>query len=248
MPHPKERSVPHGVVLLVSILVLWHALHCSAWAQVGRTIRGTVLYPDGSAAPRATVTATTICDHASYRLVKQETTADDGSFSIESFGEDCYRYRLSANKSGDFWLETGDAASTSPQGVFYSGPNGTYPTVDVLSTASPPAPVTIELGQRGGKVDLQVWDRATSRFIYAILSIDRRPVEGKKFGSEEIATGMDGSLDTLFLPPGDYVASVVQYQCKGKEFWAAMPPEFRLPQPRGPPEVEYRDRCAAHRE
>ena len=73
-----------------------------------------------------------------------------------------------------------------------------------------------------------VWDAATARFIPAMLSIDHKAVEGKTFGSMDIATGEDGSADTLLLPPGEYVASVLQYQCGTKEYWAAVRPQFHL--------------------
>ena len=67
---------------------------------------------------------------------------------------------------------------------------------------------------------------AAGRFIYAELGIERKPAEAKKFGSMQIATGKDGSADTLLLPPGEYVASVLQYQCGTKEYWASAPPHF----------------------
>ncbi len=166
------------------------------------------------------VTAATTCEtgETGYHLVRQATAAADGTFSIPAFGEECQRYRLTADKRSDFWLETGDA-------VFYGSSNGTAPTLD-FSAVSASAPVTIVLGQRGGRIDFRVWDTATAHFIYAELGIERKLVEGKKFGSMWIATGKDGSVDTLLLPQGEYVASVLQYQCGDKEYWAAAPPQF----------------------
>ncbi len=181
-----------------------------------------VAFPDGTPVQGATVTATTICEsrEGGYRLVKQATTTPEGTFSIPAFGGGCNQYRLTAGRRADFWIETGDC-------VFCGGPNGKSPTVN-LSAASAPKPVTIVLGQRGGAIDFRVWDAATARFIPAMLSIDHKAVEGKTFGSMDIATGEDGSADTLLLPPGEYVASVLQYQCGTKEYWAAVRPQFHL--------------------
>jgi hypothetical protein len=204
---------------MVIFAFLW-ALQGSVWAQEISMLRGTVAFPDGTPVQEATVTATTICENgeAVYRLVKQATTTPEGTFSIPAFGGGCNQYRLTAGREADFWIETGDC-------VFCGGPNGTPPTVN-LSAASAPETITIVLGQRGGAVDFRVWDAATARFIRAMLRIDHTPVEGKTFGSMEIATGKDGSPDRLLLPPGEYVASVLQYQCGTKEYWAAAPPQF----------------------
>jgi hypothetical protein len=207
------------VLLFVSLLAL-RLPGDPVLAQNAKTLAGKVLFPDGTPVADARVTATTDCQtyHAGYRLVRFATTSLDGTFSMAAFGEDCQRYRFTADKRDDFWLRTGDD-------VFYGGSNGTSPVLD-LSLASASQPVTILLGARGGKVDIQVWDNATKRFIYALVSIEHKPVEGKKFGSEDIATGKDGSADTLFLPAGDYTASVEQFQCRDKIFWAITPPVF----------------------
>jgi hypothetical protein len=192
-------------------------------------LRGTVWFPDGTPVPGATVTATTVCEsgEAGISLVKKATTTPEGTFSIAAFGERCHQYRLTANKREDFWLETGGTVEPGNMAaVFYVSPNGTSPTVDLSSITSPPQPITIMLGLRGGWVDFKVWDTATGRFIYAELSIERKPTEAKKFGSLQIATGKDGSADTVLLPPAEYVASILQYQCGTKEYWAAAPPQF----------------------
>lgn len=204
----------------VALISLLGVLSLNVRAQNRGMLTGSVLYPDGTPAAGAKVTATTDCEtyHAGYRLVQYATAGLDGAFLMAAFGEGCQRYRFSANKSDDFWLETGDD-------IFLGQSNGTIPTLDLSSTPVP-GPVAIMLGARGGKVDLQVWDVATARFIHATVMINHKPVVGKKFGSEEVATGKDGSPDTLFLPAGEYVASVDQYQCRDKEFWSATPPTF----------------------
>jgi hypothetical protein len=219
MPSSIIQARLYRVVLLV-IIALLRVLQGSTWAQAIPMLRGTVAFPDGTPVQEATVTATTICENgeAGYRLVKQATTTPEGTFSIPAFGGECSQYRLTAGKRADFWIETGDC-------LFCGGPNGTPPTVN-LSAPSVPGTITIVLGQRGGAVDLRVWDAATARFIRAMLRIDHTPVEGKTFGSMEIATGKDGSADTLLLPPGEYVASILEYQCGTKEYWAAAPPQF----------------------
>ena len=229
MHSPMVRGTTHRVALLVGVLALWQTSQISARAQDLPMLRGTVSFPDGTPVPGATVTATTVCDsgEAGVSLVKKATTTPEATFSIAAFGEGCHQYRLTANKREDFWLETGDSHSRSgAAAAFYVGPNGTSPTVDLPSATSSPQPITIVLGLRGGWVDIRVWDTAASRFIYAELLIERKPIEGKKFGSVQIATGKDGSADTLLLPPAEYVASVLQYQCGTKEYWAAVPPQF----------------------
>jgi hypothetical protein len=219
MPSPVVQARLYRMILWI-IFALLPAPQGSLWAQEIPLLRGTVVFADGTPVRDATVTAVTICEkgEAGYRLVRQATATPEGTFSIPAFGEGCNQYRLTAGRLADFWIETGDC-------VFCGGPNGTPPTVD-LSAGSVPEPVTIVLGQRGGMVDFWVWDAATARFIRAMLSIDHKAVEGKTFGSMEIATGKDGSADTLLLPPGEYVASVLQYQCGTKEYWAAVPPQF----------------------
>ena len=51
---------------------------------------------------------------------------------------------------------------------------------------------------------------------------------GKKFGSVQIATGRDGSPDTLLLPAGDYEVVVEQYSCGAADYFALNPPRERF--------------------
>ncbi len=156
------------------------------------------------------MTAKTACDDMGYHLVSQAKSSEDGTFSIPPFGENCRRYQFSANKRSDFWMETGEDNLNG-------GLNGTSPAID-LSSTSDPNPVTIKLGQQGGRVDFQVWDIATKHFIYAMLSLKHQPVAGKTFGSEMFATGKDGAADTLLLPPGEYLVSIDSYQCRDRQY------------------------------
>lgn len=101
---------------------------------------------------------------------------------------DCNRIRLFAKKTEDLWLETGPD-------VLSGEDNGTAPVVVIPSSAT----TKITMGSRVGSISYRVWDKATNRFIRAGLYIKRMPVTGKKFGSVQIATGPDGSPDTLLL-------------------------------------------------
>jgi hypothetical protein len=53
------------------------------------------------------------------------------------------------------------------------------------------------------------------------LGLDRKAVEGKKFGSMLLATGKDGSADNQLLPPGEYTVEVMSYPCRTDEYWTA---------------------------
>lgn len=211
------RTCMRGTVLLACAFAFWLPSNESVSAQEGMPLRGVVLFPTGAPAAGATVNAITACDGPGYRLVSQATTAD-GTFSIAPFGEDCRRYRFTANKRSDFWLETGED-------VFYGGQNGTSPTID-LSSAPAPNPIIVRLGQQGGRVVFRVWDTATNQFIYAELGIEHQPIEHKRLGSMETATGKDGSANRLLLPSGEYVASVITYRCRDKQYWSATQPLF----------------------
>ena len=81
----------------------------------------------------------------------------------------------------------------------------------------------IRLGELGGSVDFRVWDKATQRFIWAELSVKRTPIADLKFGSMMIATGRDGSPDTVILPAGTYEVSVDQFACKDRDYFARTP-------------------------
>ena len=101
------------------------------------------------------------------------------------------------------------------------------PVVENLKTkmfSRNPAATEIMLGSRGGLVSFRVWDTATNRFVYAGLYLKRMPVSGKKFGSMNIATGHDGSPDTLLLPVGQYEVSVERYSCRGTDYFTVKPP------------------------
>src|SRR5713101_4618118 len=108
---------------------------------LGIPLRGQVLYPDGRPAPGATVRAETVCVDSTAHFVDEAITGTDGTFEIRSFDAYCGQVRFSAEYRGAFWLKTGKE-------VFYPGPNGTTPEVDIRN-ASPPQPVNIVLGSRG---------------------------------------------------------------------------------------------------
>jgi hypothetical protein len=176
-----------------------------------------VRYPNGSPVAEATVYAATDCQDMGYNLVQEVKTSKDGSFYVSPFRDaNCNRVRLKAKKVEDLWMETG-------RDVFYDGDNGTTPVVEAPSWGSP-TNTEITLGKRGALVNFRVWDTATERFIWAELYIERTPVPGTKFGSVQIATGRDGSADTLLLPAGQYKITVQRYSCKGADFFTASQP------------------------
>jgi hypothetical protein len=181
-------------------------------------ILGRVLYPDGTPSEGAKVSATTECEKMVVNRATVTKTAADGSFYIPPFLDaECNRVKLRAEKTDDLWLKTGFQ-------VFVEGDNGTAPVIVAPRSGSPIA-AEIRLGERGARVGFTVRDIATDRLIYAVLYLERMPMPGQKFSSETIATGEDGSPDTLLLPAGQYRISVNLYHCHDVLYMAARPPQ-----------------------
>jgi hypothetical protein len=209
-----------NVPLALALVALAAGQHAVPRSPSGG-ISGLVRYPDGAPSDGATVSAITDCKDMGYNLVQEVKTLTDGSFYIPAFlSADCKKVRLSAKKVEDLWLKTG-------HDVFYEGDNGTTPVVEAPQSGSPTT-TEITLGNRGGSVSFRVWDVASHRFIYAELHVKRIPVPGAVFGSMQIATGRDGSPDTLLLPAGQYEISVEQYSCREAIYFTASPPQETL--------------------
>jgi hypothetical protein len=107
----------------------------------GTSIRGRVVYPDSSAASRATVVATPVCEGMPIRPLETALTATDGTFLVRMLSTPCDTIRLTAEKRDDFSLRTGEDP-------LYPRQNGTTPEVRLLADAVP-EPVTIRLDLRG---------------------------------------------------------------------------------------------------
>jgi hypothetical protein len=205
-----------GIGALLVLTVAMSAPEQNATQRVGG-ISGSVHFPSGAPSSDATVQATTVCKDMGYSLSQSTKTDSNGAFYILPFAEaTCNTVRLTAKDIENFWLETGND-------VFYGEENGTAPIVDVPRSGSP---ITAEIafGNRGGLVTFRVRDVATDRYIWAGLSIERRPAPGTKFGSMVFATGRDGSPDTLLLPVGQYEISVDFYSCDGNDYFTTSPP------------------------
>jgi hypothetical protein len=188
-------------------------------SQSDSQIVGRVEYIDGSAAAGALVSAESTCTNT--HLARETTSAPDGSFSIKAPDPTCNKYRLSASHREAFWLPTGD-------NIFYLVPNGTTPTVELKSGQTHPS-VLLRLEQRGGEVDLRVFDEKTQSFVYAGLDIHQEPERNKTFaGSVSSATDLNGSGYRIFLPAGNYVATVANYMCHGKNYFSAVPPRLEF--------------------
>lgn len=71
-------------------------------------------------------------------------------------------------------------------------------------------------------------DTAKRRFIWAGLHVERKPTKGVTYGSMDIATGIDGSADTLLLPPGEYLISVERFSCQNSQYFTTHPPSETL--------------------
>ena len=206
-----------GVLILLSCGLTVGLLVSLHGQQLGAGVSGHVLYPDGSPSEGAKVIALTECEGMPFSLVQEARTAVDGSFHLPRFqGADCTRVRLHAEKVEELWLRTGE-------NTFYNGNNGTTPLVDATS-GERPAESDIVLGIQGGSVGIRVWDRATSQLIYAGLHVEKKSEKGATYGSMDIATGTDGSPDTLLLPPGEYLIHVSRFQCRGTVFFASAGP------------------------
>lgn len=203
--------------------ILCHDARPSAQTDGEPLLRGRVVFSDGMFVPGAKVEATANCE--GFNINQTTTTAEDGSFSFpvlprkmldpDEREADCKQYRFRASKREDYWLP-------SDENVF-SGVPPIVPTVD-LPLKFPLEPIQIVLKVRGGKVSFRVWDVATDRFVGAYLAVNRKPVEGKEFGSMLIRTGDDGSPDTLLLPSGEYSAEVESYPCGANEYWTTVGP------------------------
>lgn len=181
-------------------------------------INGVVRIPDGLPLEGAVVTARTDCREMGMTLEEEAKTSADGSFYIPPFETgDCNRIRLFAKKTEDLWLETGPD-------VLSGEDNGTAPVVVIPSSST----TKITMGSRGGSISFRVWDKATDRFIGAWLYIRRMPVPSKEVESVLIATGRDGSPDTLLLAAGDYEVAVKRYSCEGEDYSALSPPRERF--------------------
>lgn len=218
-----SRLSAYRLLAVCAFPLLWQTAALRAQAESGQPLRGKVVFSDGTAARGAKVEVSEICD--GLTLSQHTTTAEDGSFSFPLFhgnmldpthGDDgCKEYRFRASRREDCWIP-------SDENVF-SGVAPTVPTVD-LRVGLPAQPVQIVLSIRGGEVSFRVWDVATGRFVRSELDLDRKPVEGKKFGSMMFATGEDGSADAILLPPGEYTVEVESYPCGTNEYWAARGP------------------------
>lgn len=198
-----------GIPLALVVAVL--AVGQSAIPPSSGGISGFVRYPDGTPAAAATVYARTECKEMGYNLVQEVKTSADGSFCVAPFLDSkCNRVRLTARKMEDLWLKTG-------HDVFDERDNGTTPVVEA-SRSDSPTKTEITLGNRGASASFRVRDTATDRFIWAELHLKRMPVPGAKFGSMQIATGRNGSADTLLLPAGQYQVFVERYSCRGTDY------------------------------
>jgi len=169
-----------------------------------RKINGQVVLADGTPVAGATVETTQDCVRGGDLIETRKTvSAGDGTFSLPAYDTRCSRYRLLANKEGDFWLPTDDFigsqfGSTPSEGI----------VVDISSV--PPSRPVIVLTARGGKVAIRVRDIATGRFVFADLVYEKP--EDKLFGAS-MPTGLDGSATVHLLPPGKYTVKVFSFSC-----------------------------------
>jgi hypothetical protein len=214
----KRLRPPASVLLaLCCIPFLWYGGTSGAQANAEQSLRGMVVFTDGTPVPNAKVRAFAKCD--GLTLSQDTTTAADGSFSFPVFhrlatnpaysDSDCNQYRFRASKKEDFWLASDDNIFTEV--------TPTIPTID-LPLRLPSQPVQIVLSIRGGEVNFRVWDVATGKFVQAMLYLERKPVEGKKFGSVEWKTSGISLGDVKLLPPGEYIASVQSFPCGANEY------------------------------
>ena len=183
----------------------------------GVPLRGRVLYPDGSPAAGATVRATTACENQRVGFVKDAVTDEEGTFDIPSFDSRCGTFRFTAEKRESFWLRTGTE-------VFYPRENGTSPEV-TLASVLPPDPITVQLDQRGGELELRVWDESAEAFVRAGLDIE---CPETWCGAMSTATGEGGAPDTVFLPARRYRVALHWYLCGSKTYFPETGPDLMV--------------------
>jgi hypothetical protein len=211
------------ILALCCIPFLWHGGTLGAQANAEQSLRGMVIFTDGKPVSNAKVRAFVKCD--GLTLTQDATTAADGSFSFPVFHRmatnpaysdaDCDQYRFRASKEEDFWLASDDNIFT-----------GATPKIPMIDLPLKPRlqPVQIVLSIRGGEVNFRVSDVATGSFVQAMLDLERKPVEGKKFGSVEWKTSGDSLGDVKLLPPGQYTVSVQSFPCGVNEYWTVSGP------------------------
>jgi hypothetical protein len=217
---PNRKHAVCAYLALCLLILCLRPAAIGAQTEKAQPLRGRVVFSDGTPAAQATVRAMTICNddpsydvHISHSFV--ETTAEDGTFFFPALDPECNRYRVSASKPSDYWLASDDPVFT-----------GTPPVAPIinLSSSAPTQPTQIVLNVQGGEVSFRVWDVATGRFVHAGFDINRKPVEGKKFGSIMTATGEDGSATTELLPPGEYTVAVSSYPFRKDAYCPVLAP------------------------
>jgi hypothetical protein len=205
----------YALLLVICLFMLfWQTASHGTQSEIAQPLRGKVVFSDGSAASAAKVEATAKCD--GLGLVQFTTTAEDGSFSFPLFHRkeyrdvDCKKYEFRASKEEDYWLPSDEH--------IFSGLSPAVPTANIPVGVDSPS-IQIVLGVRGGKVSIRVWDIATNRFVRAMVYLERKPVVGMKFGSEQWETNENGSPASELLPPGEYTVEVQSYPCRAEEYW-----------------------------
>lgn len=182
-------------------------------------IIGEVQYPDGEPAPNALVQIEAVGDGDSEFFGYQRTDPA-GKFAFTEFDPRIRKYRVTASYPEELWLRLGDQ-------LFYEEPNGLAAEFEA-SANSREEPVVLRLYRRGGEVEFEVFDELSGAVIAASVTVTRNPVAGKTFPiTLSMALGNEAGQKVL-LPPGDYVASIVQFNCHGKSFHAAHPPAFPI--------------------
>lgn len=181
---------------------------------LGIPVEGRVIYPDGSGATGATVRATTVCPGRTIHLTTTAVAGDDGRFSIDSFDSTCEKVEFSASYEDEFWLDT-DRLRTGRQ----KGP------IIEVGESGPVGPIVVQLGERGGVVELSVFDEDTQRFIYGALSIHSIDHDAIIMGT---ATGDRGEAHSILLPIGEYEVRLSRFHCGKKTYFTADEPTVRF--------------------
>ena len=193
----------------VLLAILMSALGCAALAEEVPSwhfrVEGIAVYPDGTPAEEATVTAMTFCDPDWDRFQSEEfietESEEGGRFVLEGSVARCSRLKVQAHKQEDYWLRT-DARNELLLRIETQAP-----VVDVAMDRIPL--LEVPLGDRGGILVVRTVESASGSFWPAIVSIELCHDDGLPGSRLWTSTSFKYPEIHRFFPTGDYCVGLV---------------------------------------